>query len=282
VLHGIDLLEADSSTQVIVVTTKPPAPEVARKVIDRLSRCNKSAVVNLLGGDKPNYLGSRLVWAGTLEQAACEAVRLAGSGIELRADDGEIKKLAEKEVARMGPQQRYLRGLFAGGTLCFEALLSLQGILSEVYSNVAVDPACRLENVWESHGHTLVDMGEDEFTRGRAHPMIDSTLRIRRVLDEAANANVAVILLDIVLGYGCHPDPAGSLIDAIQKGKARAAQEGRYLSVVASVCGTEDDPQNLEAQKEKLQQVGVLLRETTAQAARLAGFIAALASKKGG
>jgi FdrA protein len=174
---------------------------------------------------------------------------------------------------RLGAGQRYLRGLYSGGTLATEALIVWQEILGDVRSNVPLRPDLKLQDATQSEGHCAVDLGEDEFTLGRLHPMIDHELRIRRLMQEAADPEVAVILLDVVLGYGAHRDPASELGPAIQKARALAQGGGRELIVVASVTGTERDPQGLSRQVQALEQVGAVVASCNAAAARLAGYI---------
>ncbi len=130
-----------------------------------------------------------------------------------------------------------------------------------------------MEDVWKSRGHTAIDLGDDLFTQGRPHPMIDFRLRNERILQEAEDPNTAVILLDVVLGYGSNMDPAGELIPAIQQAQKIAAQAGRTVIFVGSVCGTDGDPQSLSRQEDLLRDVGVILTESNAQAARLAAAI---------
>jgi len=132
--------------------------------------------------------------------------------------------------------------------------------------------------VWQSHAHTLVDLGDDVFTRGRPHPMIDYRLRTERIVKEAEDPETAVILLDVVLGYGSHMDPSSELVPAIQRARAIAATQGRAVSFVGHICGTASDPQDLGRQTRALSEVGMLLAESNAQAVRLA---AAIAGKNG-
>ena len=120
--------------------------------------------------------------------------------------------------------------------------------------------------------HVCLDLGADEFTVGRPHPMIDMTGRIERILLEASDPDVAVILLDVVLGYGAHPDPAGALAPAIREAKARAEEQGRAFHMVASVCGTEADPQYLFLTNRKiLEEAGAIVATSNADAARFGG-----------
>jgi hypothetical protein len=142
--------------------------------------------------------------------------------------------------------------------------------LGRIYSNTPVEPADRLHDVWTSREHTVIDLGDDLFTRGRPHPMIDHRLRNDRILKEAADPQVAVILLDIVLGYGSHPDPAGELAPVLHQATGLAKKDGRQLAVIGFVCGTASDPQDLSKQEETLRGAGMILAESNAHAVRMA------------
>jgi FdrA protein len=138
--------------------------------------------------------------------------------------------------------------------LAYEALLHLQGTLSPIYSNIAIRLEQQLADRLTSQVHTILDLGEDEFTQGRLHPMMDNDLRLRRLRQEAADPEVGLILLDVVLGEGAHPNPAAELAPAIAQVK-----EDREIEVVAIVVGTDEDPQDLNAQIEQLQSAGVMV-----------------------
>jgi FdrA protein len=222
-------------------------------------------VVNFIGYTPPSSLArdDRLHFAASLDRAAELAVELARS-LPPEAD-------SPAAVNGFSQGQRYLRGLFSGGTLAYEALLLLQDYLPLVYSNAPLKQEHRLANSLVSQGHTIVDLGEDEFTVGRLHPMLDNTLRIRRLEQEANDPEVAVILLDVVLGYGAHPDPAGELAPAIARVLAGARGAGRQLEVVAVVTGTDEDPQNMEEQIKQLEQAGARVETNNEVAVRYAG-----------
>src|SRR5262249_47272032 len=162
------------------------------------------------------------------------------------------------------PRQRFVCGIYAGGTLAYEALSLLQANLPNVFPGV----------LGGGEGHSVVDLGEDQFTVGRPHPMIDATLRREWIYNIAADPATAVILLDVILGYGAHPDPVGELLPAIQQATCQAQAEGRHLVVVASVCGTEHDPQRRSTQIEALRAHGVIVMPSNAQAAGLAAGMA--------
>jgi FdrA protein len=140
-----------------------------------------------------------------------------------------------------------------------------------VYSNIPLDERYRLKDSLVSQEHTLIDLGEDEFTVGRLHPMMDNDLRIRRIEKEAADPEVAVILLDVVLGYGAHPDPAGELAPAIAAAVKKAKKAGRHLEVVAVVSGTDEDPQDMPSQIQKLEKAGVKVEASNDKAANYVG-----------
>jgi FdrA protein len=129
------------------------------------------------------------------------------------------------------------------------------------------------ESAGRDAGHTSIDLGDDAYTQGRPHPMIDFRLRNERIVSAAADPTTAVILLDVVLGYGAHPDPAGALTPAIEQARRHAREAGRSVAFVASVCGTQRDPQNLPLQEDKLASAGVNLARSNAQAARLAAAL---------
>lgn len=275
---GLKLLEEDPSTKVVVVISKPPSPKVAREVLKVIKGMEKPVLVNFIGGKAPDIKRAGAVPASTLEDAAIKAMALAKEGkpkeIIFTQKHDEIEKIVKEESKRLSGAQKYIRGLFSGGTFCYEAMLILRDLVGGVYSNTPLDPKLKLVNVHRSKENTCVDMGTGLYTVGRPHPMIDFRFRQERLLREASDPETAVILLDIVLGYGAHPDPAGEIVQAINQAREIAKRGGRYLPVVATVCGTRGDPQGLEEQEKKLREVGAVLMPSNAQAARMAALIA--------
>jgi len=278
-LEGLKALQADPATRTILLVSKPPAPTVAAKVLAQLKESSKPTVVCFLGGDPETIQEAGAVAAADLEQAAFMAAAAArGLGVEsaleeLDRRDAELYALAEELWIRLGEGQKYFRGLFSGGTFCYETQLILRNLIGTVASNAPVDKTMRLADANHSHGHAAVDLGEDEFTVGRLHPMLDPTLRNRRIVQEARDPETAVILLDVVLGFGVHPDPAGAAVTAIREAQAELATAGREVVFLASVCGTEGDPQDVRRQEETLRAAGVTVLPSNAAAARLAGYI---------
>ncbi|MGH8869130.1 MAG: DUF1116 domain-containing protein, partial [Actinomycetes bacterium] len=169
-----------------------------------------------------------------------------------------------------GPRRR-LRGLFAGGTLCDEAMvIASQALRSPVRSNIPLRPDLALPDDLRADGHWMVDFGDDRLTQGRPHPMIDQRTRVDRLLAEASDPTTGVLLLDVVLGYAAHEDPAADLGPAIARAHELAAADGRSLAVVVSLCGTAGDPQGLERQAEALAAAGASVFLSNAAAARAA------------
>ena len=263
--QGLDLLSRDPETRAIVIISKPPSPQVAEGLLEAARSAGKPVVVDFIGYSPPARQvdnGYRLHFATSLDETAELAVKLSTS-----KPDAE----SAPDLVRFAPEQRYLRGLFSGGTLAYEALHILQSYLPGVYSNTPLDKDYRLANSLISQGHTIVDLGEDEFTVGRLHPMLDNDLRIRRLQQEAADPEVAVILLDVVLGYGAHPDPASELAPAIAQARAQAEQAGRNLEVVAIVVGTDEDPQDFNHQVQQLEEAGARVETSNEATVRYVG-----------
>jgi FdrA protein len=278
-LAGIKLLQSDPRTQVLLLISKPPAPAVVESVLHQVQKSTKPTVICFLGGDPGPVKAVGAIPAATLQEAAYLAAGETNGYKGQAASEIIAREIRHLEAQAadlrtyLAPSQRYLRGLFSGGTLASEALVVWAEMRRQVLSNIAVNAQWMLKDSARSEGHCAVDLGDDEFTVGRPHPMLDNDLRIRRLQQEAADPEVAVVVLDVVLGYGVHPDPANELGPAVQEARATAAGEGRQLIVVTSVTGTEEDPQMLSRQVRMLEQAGAIVCSCNAAAARLAGFI---------
>jgi len=271
-LQALDAVGQDPATRVIALVSKPPDPEVAAGVLERARRAGKPVVVNFLGAAADVQPAPGLVVARTLEEAARAAVVLSRGATFSPDTAPEHRTPPDGTRADAGrprtPGRRFIRGLYSGGTLAAEAVLLMREAVGRVYSNTSMPPF--LNDIWESRGNAVVDLGDARLTRGRPHPMIDPRPRAERVLREAADPEVAVILLDVVLGYGAHNDPAGALAPVIRQAAQAAKRAGRRLSFVASVCGTPDDPQNAPQQEGCLEDAGVILGRSNAEAVRMA------------
>ena len=277
---GLDALINDPMTKVITLISKPPAEEIADKILKQAAGAGKPVVVCFIGGDPAQVEKYGLTAACSLEDTARKAVAFSKGEKPVdftgfTAPEAEIDKLAADEAAKFASTQKYIRGLYTGGTLCDESMKLLTKDLGGIHSNIPLSPEFKLADVNKSVENTCLDYGDDDFTRGRPHPMIDPSLRAERVVAESLDPSTAVILADCVIGYGSHPNPAEDLCDAIKKAKANAEKDGRYISAVVAVCGTEGDPQCLSKTQQQLREAGAIVMPSNAQAARFSEKILA-------
>ncbi|HKA51852.1 MAG TPA: protein FdrA [Candidatus Dormibacteraeota bacterium] len=267
---ALSALNDDEGTDALLLVSKPPAPEVARSLL-REGRRDKPLVAALLGladspGDPPELPLRGVGVCRSLEGAALSTVRILGLP-RPRLGEG-LAPRAAAAMSGLGARRRAVRGLFSGGTLCHEAMLLLRPHLGALHSNVPLHPQWRLPA--PEGAHVLLDLGDEEFTRGRPHPMIDPVSRVPQLLEAARDSSTAAILMDVVLGHGSHPDPAGVLAPVC----GEIVEQDDGPAVVAYVLGTDRDPQGYTRQRERLERAGCLVPPTAARAALLAGAIA--------
>ncbi|MBY7144219.1 acyl-CoA synthetase FdrA [Virgibacillus sp. NKC19-3] len=261
-IKGLQVLDADLETDVIVFISKPPAPEVRKKVVEVFKTLSKP-VVAVFMGDKPAEQHDNVHYAWTLEDTANKALELAK--ISKRSIKNIVRDNQDVEKMKQHKNQRCIKGYFCGGTLALESAT----IMKETFT---IDASTKQSEgmMLASEGHEVIDLGDDAYTVGRAHPMIDPTYRIEKVKEAAKNPETAIILLDNVIGYGAHEDMAGVVAPVVEDAKREAAKEERSLIVIASVTGTADDPQVFQDQVDKLEDAGVIVAESNAQATKLA------------
>jgi FdrA protein len=275
-LTGMSILAKDPGTEIILLISKPPDKKVAEKIIAEAAKIKKPVLINFLSAEPIPINEKGLESASTLEEAIYKTLALVKKEPYtpriFDQETSEVMAKAQKAWEALDKSQHYIRGLYSGGTLCEEALIILHNLIGGVHSNTKVYPELRLKNARVSQGHSLVDIGDDEFTRGTPHPMIDYNVRKERMIEEAKDKEVAVFLLDVVLGYGSHPDPASELVPAIKR--IRQSEQGKRIAFVATIIGTEEDPQNIGAQIRHLEDAGVIVFPSNAQAARFAALIA--------
>ncbi len=261
-LAALDLLAKDPETQVIVLLSKPPAARVSRRLIAAARACGKPTIVAFQGASPPPVKLEGLSFASNLSEAA-DLSLAAARGLHDSPATPPVVAVAPAQrhstqrhsqqrhsQQRHSQQRKWLRGLFSGGTLALEALLGLRPFLEPLASNLSVEGVEDNDGTTSFPGHTLLDLGADEFTVGRLHPMIDPDLRVRRLQQETADPDVAAVLLDVVLGDGSHEDPAGALAPAIRNAV------GTGIAVIALLVGTDEDPQDLKAQGKTLEEAG--------------------------
>jgi len=248
--QALDLLTRDDETKVIVLISKPPSSDVATKLLSAAQATGKPVVVDFIGYPPPARKVGNLHFATSLSEAAELAVNIRDWRLET------------SEESPRGASNLYVRGLFSGGTLAYETMLGLQATLSPLYSNAPITSNQLLKDPLHSECHTIIDLGDEFFMVGRLHPMIDNDLRIRRMKQEAADFEVGMILFDVVLGEGSHPNPASELVPVIKEIREQRLE----TEFVAIVIGTDDDPQNLQSQIEQLNDAGVRVFRTATQA----------------
>ena len=257
---AVRALDADPGTEVILLVSKPPAEEVARTVIGA-SR-DTPVVAACLGMSAPDGRLAGADLAATLEGGALRVAEILGRP----APDLGASRADEAAIARVGTGRTAVRGFFTGGTLCYEAQVILSQALGPVYSNIPLHPDLGLPA--PPGAHICLDLGEEEYTKGRPHPMIDPAARREILAEQAFGADIAAVLLDVVLGYGSHPDPAGEIAGTCADIVAAGA------AVVCYVLGAHDDRQGLARQRAALTEAGAIVTESAAQAARTAAAIA--------
>jgi FdrA protein len=268
-LAAIELLGADPATKVLVVISKPPSAKVTRTVLDKLHSIGKPAVVLFIGA-KLESKGHVHV-AATLYDGAAKAVELLQGRAAAPAENEARSAL---QIARLlHTEQRFIRALYSGGTYCSEAQAIWRSANIAAYSNAALDKTRVLPDPRKSIEHTALDLGDDAFTVGKPHPMIDPTTRIERIVQESRDPETALIVLDVVLGHGSHPDPAAALAPAISQAQGVAREASRTMPILAFVCGTEEDPQVRSKQESTLRRAGAVVLSDSSAVARLAGAI---------
>ncbi len=249
-LAALDCLAKDKDTDVVVLVSKPPHPSVMAKLKPIIDSYPKPLVICCLGQKDKNVPG-RVYWTDTLAEAAGTAVGLRSGKVPAPA---EFDKSLLATLPKKGSS---LLGLYTGGTLMHESELILKRLAKK--------------SPFASH---LVDLGDDQYTAGRPHPMIDPAPRVEWLEKLADDPRVGVLLLDFVLGHGSHMDPVGQHLEALAKARAAFAASGRELRVIAAVIGASGDPQGYDSQISRLKQAGVTVFETNSEAALFAAMAA--------
>ena len=266
---SIKALEEDENTKVIALISKPPAESALLKIIDVIKKCSKPVVVQFINGNNKLLEENGIMYSESFDETALKVMELSsGKKVTLKKifeNDFDIKA----EVKKYAPSQKYFRAILCGGSLADETQLLWSKSGRELYSNVAMKPEYMLENPFESYKHTVIDIGDETFTKGRAHVAIDPTARVNRFIKEARDPETAVIYLDFLLGYALHPDPASVMSEVITEEKKRAQEEGRHLTVIATICGSDMDPQDFEKQAQILKDAGVIIADTNKEIAEI-------------
>jgi len=274
-------LAEDARTEVIVLISKPPAAKVAAQVLGLAAASGKPTVVHFLGAAADAVRRDKMHAAESLAEAADLAVALLAdrgrSHVPARsASEASAQRSLRDDRALalegLAPTQHAVRGLFTGGTFCYETQLAFLRRGLRCRSNAPAPGVLPLEKT--ATGHVFIDMGDDEYTRGRPHPMIDPSLRNAAIRDAAEDPTVAILLFDVVLGFGAHASPADELADALRDAQRVAATSGRRIVAIGHVCGTDGDPQDRAAQTRTLASAGAFVAGSNIEAASLAAELA--------
>jgi succinyl-CoA synthetase alpha subunit len=279
-LAGLRALAGDDPTCVIVLISKPPSPAVAARILALAAASGKPTVVHFLGAESGLIQGAGLHGAQSLADAADIAVRFAqtGESTSATASRNDSPVADERALDGLASTQSTVRGLFTGGTFCYEAQLAFLRRGLACRSNAPVHGASPLDNA--AGGHIFIDMGDDEYTRGRPHPMIDPSLRNAAIREAADDPSLAILLFDLVLGYGSHPSPADELADALRDAQRAAARQGRKLVTIGHVCGTGSDPQDRAGLIKTLASAGAIIAGSNIEAASIAAQFALHLAKR--
>lgn len=272
--QALDMLEADPRTDIIAIISKPPAATVVQKLSKKIASLSKPVVICLLG-DESNLLGSTgAKIAHTLTETAQMCLNLAATAaggvatiIEPREDTDAIVEAARAALTK---DQRYIRGLYCGGTLSYETQLVVADTIGVPYSNAPLNPDYILDDVSQSKEHTILDLGDDAFTVGKPHPMIEPSLRGERLLQEAFDPETAVIVADIEIGYGSHDEAGQILADEVREARAELDKTNRSVAFFATICGSYEDYQGYKEQVKILEDAGITVFETNEHCARAA------------
>jgi FdrA protein len=294
------MLEEREDIEIINIVSKPPAASVRQNIIAHVAKRGKKKYVMTFIGSNASKVSTKvkevksrswsltrqsnkIIIANTLTSSVFATARHIANlnksesstdPIYVKIED--LNRIVMAERKRLQDEQKYLRALYTGGTFAYESQVILNGLgIRPLYSNAPLTKAQLLKEATRSFKNSVIDLGEEEFTKGRAHPMIDPTIRKLRISEEASYNDVAVIVLDFVLGYGSNPDPVGSVIDEIRHAKLIASKAKRHLSIVTHVCGTRRDPQGYDQSLTRLKEAGVLVFPTNAFAAIAAAGIVA-------
>ncbi len=262
-LSAIAALRADPNTDVILFVSKPPDLNVAKAVLATVG--DTPLVAALIGLDPGFAVPAGVTLTDTLESGVLAT--LDRLGIDRPDTTITLGPTLAAARSRLAPERTLVRGLFSGGTLCYESLVLIGRTLGQVRSNTPINKAWGLPA--PDGSHQCLDLGEEEYTKGRPHPMIDPEARMQMLAEHAADPRVAAIIVDVVLGHGSNPDPAGVLAPACE-----AIMAGGGPQIVTYVLGTEQDPQGFSAQRERLARAGCIVTETAAQASLVAAAIA--------
>lgn len=279
-MKTMEIFEDDPNTKAILLVSKPVDDNVRNKIINKINNFSKKNYVLCLVGDMENREDSaKIKFSKSIQTSVLKILKSLNDGVYKKTKDvvrnqvNDSIKLAESLSKDLNKEQKFVRGFFAGGTLCYESKIILEQMIGKVYSNLSSGDAYSITGNAPSKENTLIDFGEEEFTSARPHPIIDPLLRKNRILEEANDPNVGVIIIDIICGINAAKNTMAFHAETTKKAIQIAKEKGRKLSVFAYICGTEKDVSKNELQ---------MLRDSGAQiftSNALMSFAAALVVK---
>lgn len=277
---GMKLLDEDNNTEVIVLVSKLADLNVMKEVLNEADKLTKPVVAIFLGSNEEIFKGHKAKATFSLEAAAIEAVKLLGINKSLQIEDEEIEKIVESEISKLKPHQKYIRGLYCGGTFTEEGLIYYKKHIPSItlYSNISSKYTIKLDDKDISKENTILDMGAEDFTEKLPHPVFEPNLRLKRLEKELLDEEVALITLDFITGPGVHEDPVTSFIELIKKHRK---ENKNYVSFIVNICGSNEDPQNILKIKEDLKEAGVIVSFSNNETARIAGRILSKLNERG-
>ncbi len=272
-IAGMKKLNSDPGTEAIVLVSKLADRAVMEKVLTEADGLSKPVVAVFLGGDRKLFDGHKVKGTLSLEEAALEAVSIITGGKPVFGfSDKEIDLIAASEARRFGTTQKYLRGIYCGGTFTEESMIYLRehdnGL--RLFSNLKTSYADKLESHLVSREHTILDLGAEDFTHDSPHPVFDPAIRFKRFIKEIEDPETAVVVLDFITGPGVHEDPVTPFAEAIRK--AMSDRRGA-ISFVTAICGSEGDPQDVASKEKLLAEAGAVVAGSNYQSARIAAAI---------
>lgn len=278
-IQGIEKLEKDKDTKLIVLVSKLADLEVMDKVLSKADKCKKPVVAVFLGSDESLFAKHRVHAAYSLEEAALKAVELLTNAKQKpKLSDEEIQLLAKTEVAKLPKERKYFRGLYCGGTFTEEGLIYFSKHNKDIvlHSNLKNKYSKKLSDSHKSVGHTILDIGTEEFTADAPHPVFNPELRLKKLRHELEDPEVGVVLLDFITGPGVAKDPITSHAQECKKIK----EANISIIFIANICGSKNDPQNIGEKAKLLREAGVIVTSSNYESARLASAMMAEMEKR--
>jgi hypothetical protein len=248
------------------------------KILRAADSLSKPVVAVFLGSDKSLYRGHKVHGTFSLESAALRSLEQVGiKPPGFGFSDEELTAITEKAIARLEPEQKYFRGLYCGGTFTEEALIYFNQYNPEtnIYCNLKNRFTLKLDSHLKSYGHTVLDLGAEDFTKDAPHPVFDPAIRVKRLTQEVTDPEVAVILMDFITGPGVHPDPVSAVAGICEK-----RDSGHSIIFIANICGSAGDPQNTSQIKRLLEDSGVIVTASNYQSTRLVSRLISALEKR--